>query len=115
MTESNDTCQLAQKDCVPCRGGTPPLTAEQIEPYRPEVPDWEVVENHHIRRTFTFDDFAQALDFTQRIGQLAEEQGHHPDIHLSYGKVAVELCTHKIDGLSEADFVLAAKIDQLKR
>jgi 4a-hydroxytetrahydrobiopterin dehydratase len=104
---------LADKTCVPCRGGVPPLTAEQIAPLRAEVPDWEVVENHHLRRTFRFKDFREALDFTSAVGELAEAQGHHPDIHLAWGKVGVEIWTHKIDGLTESDFVLAAKIDRV--
>jgi len=113
MTESSPQACLAERQCVPCQGGTPPLEAKQIAAYHREVPAWEVVENHHIRRTFRCDDFVQALDFTNRVGQLAEHQGHHPDVHLSYGEVVVELCTHKIDGLSESDFILAAKIDAL--
>jgi 4a-hydroxytetrahydrobiopterin dehydratase len=104
---------LADKTCVPCRGGVPPLTAEQIAPLRAEVPDWEVVENHHLRRTFRFKDFREALDFTSAVGELAEAQGHHPDIHLAWGMVGVEFWTHKIDGLTESDFVLAAKIDRV--
>ena len=104
---------LADKTCVPCRGGVPPLTAEQIAPLRAEVADWEVVENHHLRRTFRFKDFREALDFTSAVGELAEAQGHHPDIHLAWGKVGVEIWTHKIDGLTESDFVLAAKIDRV--
>jgi len=111
MTESSRQACLADRQCVPWQGGTPPLAAAQIAAYHREVPDWEVVENHHIPRTFKSDDFVQALDFTNRVGQLAEQQGHHPDVHLICGKAVVELSAHKIDGLSESDFVLAAKID----
>jgi 4a-hydroxytetrahydrobiopterin dehydratase len=104
---------LADKTCVPCRGGVPPLTAEKIAPLRAELPDWEVVENHHLRRAFKLEDFRAALDFTNAVGEIAEEQGHHPDIHLAWGKVGIEIWTHKIDGLTESDFVLAAKIDRI--
>lgn len=104
---------LAEKTCVPCRGGVPPLTADQIRPLAAEIPEWTVVDAHHIRREFAFPDFRQALDFTIRIGELAESEGHHPDIHLAWGKVGVETWTHKIDGLTESDFILAAKIDRL--
>ena len=104
---------LADKACVPCRGGVPPLTAEEVAPLSTEVPGWEVADNHHLRGVFTFADFREALDFTIAVGELAEEQGHHPDIHLSWGKVGIEIWTHKIDGLTESDFVLAAKIDRL--
>lgn len=73
---------------------------------------WDVVETHHLERTFEFPDFAEALAFTNAIGEIAEEQGHHPDIHLAWGRVGVEIWTHKIDGLTESDFVLAAKFDR---
>lgn len=77
--------------------------------------NWEAVENHHLIREFNFDDFEQALKFTNKIGELAESEGHHPDIELSYGRVEVKIYTHKIDGLTESDFILAAKIDQLEK
>ncbi|MBI2891973.1 MAG: 4a-hydroxytetrahydrobiopterin dehydratase [Deltaproteobacteria bacterium] len=105
--------ELAAKACVPCRGGTPPMGQEEIARIRPGVPGWNVVADHHLARAFVFRDFATALAFVDRVGALAEEQGHHPDIHLSWGKVAIETWTHKIDGLTESDFVLAAKIDRL--
>lgn len=104
---------LAEKTCVPCRGGVPPLTADEIRPLAAEVPEWAVVDDHHIQREFGFPDFRQALDFTVRVGELAESEGHHPDIHLAWGKVLVQTWTHKIDGLTESDFILAAKIDRL--
>jgi 4a-hydroxytetrahydrobiopterin dehydratase len=105
---------LASRRCEPCRAGTPPLTGEQIRPLAAELhPDWRVVAGHHLERLFVFDDFAAALAFTNRIGELAEEQGHHPDLHLAWGKVRIEIWTHRIDGLSEADFVFAAKCDRL--
>lgn len=105
---------LAQKDCVPCRGGVPALTPDQIRPLSGEVADWSVVDNHHIEREFEFADFREALAFVNRVGQVAEEQGHHPDCHLAWGKVGVSIWTHKIDGLTESDFILAAKIDQVR-
>ncbi len=103
--------QLAQKTCVPCRGGTPPLTAEEIKPLAVQVIGWKVVENHHLEKSFRFEDFKSALDFVNQVGELAEEQGHHPDLYLAWGKVDITTWTHKIDGLSESDFILAAKID----
>lgn len=106
---------LAEKRCVPCRGGVPPLTPEEIRPLLAELEDWEVVENHHLKRRFTFKDFQSALDFVNKIGQIAEREDHHPDILLAWGKVEVTLWTHKIDGLSESDFILAAKIDRVPR
>ncbi len=106
---------LADKKCVPCSGGVPKMTAEQIAEIHPQVPEWEVILQHHLRRVFSFPDFAAALRFVNRIGEVAEEAGHHPDISFTWGRVEVEIYTHKIDGLAEADFILAAKIDQLPR
>ena len=103
---------LAEKTCIPCRGGVPPLTTDEIRPLQAQVKDWAVVNNHHIEREFKFPDFKFALDFVNQVGPIAEEQGHHPDIYLAWGKVQVKIWTHKIDGLTESDFILAAKIDQ---
>ena len=103
---------LAEKTCIPCRGGVPPLTAVEIEPLQAQLKDWAVINNHHIERDFKFPDFTTALDFVNKIGNIAEEQGHHPDIYLGWGKVQVKIWTHKIDGLTESDFILAAKIDR---
>lgn len=106
---------LASRECVPCRGGIPPLAgAELAELYEQLGGDWELVEDHHLVKTYRFPNFQQALDFTNRIGALAEEVNHHPNICLGWGRVEVELWTHKIDGLAEADFVWAAKADQLE-
>jgi 4a-hydroxytetrahydrobiopterin dehydratase len=106
--------ELAEKTCVPCRGGVPPLAGEAIAKLRRELdPGWEVHREHHLERTFRFPDFARALDFTNQVGALAEEQQHHPDLHLAWGKVTVQIWTHKIDGLTESDFVFAAKVDRL--
>lgn len=104
---------LADKACVPCRGGVPPLAEPELSRLAAEVPGWTVVNGHHLCREFRFPDFAQALAFTNHVGQVAEEQYHHPDIHLSWGKVKIEIWTHKIDGLTVSDFVLAAKCDRL--
>ena len=104
---------LASKTCVPCRGGVPPLKGNQLHSYSHQLPQWKVVNEHHITRVFTFPDFKQALDFVNRAGAVAEEQGHHPDLLLSWGKVELTLWTHKVDGLTESDFIMAAKIDSL--
>jgi 4a-hydroxytetrahydrobiopterin dehydratase len=104
---------LATKTCVPCKGGTPPLKGEELHSLSHQLPNWEVVSEHHITRTFTFPDFKQALDFVNRVGGLAEEQGHHPDILLTWGKAQITLWTHKVNGLTESDFIMAAKIDTL--
>ena len=105
--------ELASKTCVPCRGDTPPLRGEGIEEFRRQVPKWEVVEEHHLRRRLRFKNFREALDFVNRVGELAEEQGHHPDISFGWGYAEVTVWTHKIDGLTESDFILAAKVDAL--
>jgi 4a-hydroxytetrahydrobiopterin dehydratase len=105
--------ELADKKCVPCRGGVPPLKGKELEALRRLVPYWTVVEEHHILREYKFPDFAKALEFVNRVGALAEEQGHHPDILLTWGKVEIKLWTHKVNGLTESDFIMAAKIDRL--
>jgi 4a-hydroxytetrahydrobiopterin dehydratase len=105
--------ELANKTCVPCKGGTPPLEGEELEALARQVPEWEVVEGHHLKREFRFKDFRGALDFVNRVGELAEEQAHHPDVEFGWGRAAITIFTHKIDGLTESDFVLAAKIDRL--
>jgi len=103
---------LAKESCVPCRGGVPPLAGEELrELERALGSNWRVVDGHHLAREFRFPDFAEGLAFTNRVGALAEEQGHHPDVHLAWGKVDLTLWTHAIDGLTRSDFVLAAKID----
>ena len=104
---------LTSKQCVPCRGGTPPLTPDQIRPLQQQVQGWEVIENHHIVKRFAFEDFQAALDFVNRVGALAEAEDHHPDIAFGWGKAEITLWTHKAKGLTENDFILAAKIDAL--
>ena len=107
------TEQLADKKCVPCRGGVPPLKGKELDALHKIVPQWSVVEQHHITRAFTFPDFKQALDFVNRVGAVAEAEGHHPDLCLAWGKVDVQIYTHKIRGLTESDFVMGAKVDQV--
>jgi 4a-hydroxytetrahydrobiopterin dehydratase len=104
---------LSDKSCVPCRGGVPPLQGEELEKMVAQVLGWQVQDGHHLFKRFIFADFASALAFVNRIGETAEREGHHPDIFLAWGKVDVTIWTHKIDGLTESDFILAAKIDRL--
>lgn len=107
---------LTHQKCVPCEGGTKPMTMDQAKPYLEEVKDWEVVNQNGvdtIRREFKFKDFKEALAFLNKIGAIAEEEGHHPDIELGWGKVKIEFSTHAIGGLSVNDFILAAKIDKI--
>jgi len=105
--------ELTQKRCTPCRGGVPPLAGPELSAFQQQLPFWKVVDDHHLTKSFRFPDFKTALEFVDRIGALAENEGHHPDLGLSWGKVDVVTYTHKIDGLSENDFILAAKIDEL--
>jgi 4a-hydroxytetrahydrobiopterin dehydratase len=107
-------CKLSDKKCVPCQGGVPPLAGEELKKLAAELGGgWAVVEERRLERTFKFKNFAEALAFTNRVGALAEAEGHHPDIHLSWGRVKIILTTHKINGLTESDFIMAAKIDAL--
>jgi 4a-hydroxytetrahydrobiopterin dehydratase len=106
---------LAEKDCVPCRGGVPKLEGQALSNLRNELgAEWQVVNNHHLEKEYKFKNFREALDFTNKVGELAEAQGHHPDVYLAWGKVKLTIWTHKIDGLTESDFVLAAKADRLR-
>jgi 4a-hydroxytetrahydrobiopterin dehydratase len=105
---------LASMQCVPCKGGIPPLARDEIEPYLSDLGnDWRVVDDHHLEKEYRFKDFREALAFTNRVGELAEEVGHHPDIELSWGRVKLTVFTHKIGGLHESDFVFAAKADRV--
>ena len=107
---------LAGQVCVACKGGVPPLKGDALKKLAAELDNqWQVVQEHHLEKEFNFKDFREALDFTNRIGELAEQQNHHPDIYLAWGKVKTTLWTHKIDGLTESDFVMAAKIEQVGR
>ncbi|HEX8145067.1 MAG TPA: 4a-hydroxytetrahydrobiopterin dehydratase [Pyrinomonadaceae bacterium] len=105
--------KLASRQCIPCRGGVPALKGEEIGVLLAELDGWEVVAEHHLLKSYDFKDFAGALGFVNRVGRLAEEQGHHPDICFGWGRAEVSIWTHKIDGLTESDFILAAKIDAL--
>lgn len=105
--------KLADMKCVPCRGGVPPLGEKEIKALLPKLREWKVVDGHHLEKQVTFPDFASALDFAIEVGELAEVEQHHPDILLAWGSVGIKIWTHKIDGLTESDFILAAKIDQL--
>ena len=104
---------LASRNCVPCRGGVPPLKGQELHSLSHQLPNWSVIDEHHITRKFTFPDFQNALDFVNRVGAVAEQQGHHPDILLSWGKVEITLWTHAVNGLTESDFIMAAKIDRI--
>jgi 4a-hydroxytetrahydrobiopterin dehydratase len=104
---------LAEKTCIPCRGGVPPLKGEELQKLARQVERWSVVDEHHLSKNFKFPDFRNALAFVNKVGELAEAQDHHPDIFLAWGKVDITIWTHKINGLTESDFILAAKIDKL--
>jgi 4a-hydroxytetrahydrobiopterin dehydratase len=106
--------ELASKTCVPCRGGVPALKGSELDTLtRMLGGGWKVINEHHLEKNYAFPDFRQALDFTNRVGEVAEQQGHHPDIYLAWGKVIITVWTHAIDGLTESDFILAAKADQV--
>lgn len=107
--------ELAKKECVPCKGGVPPLKGSDLKSLLEKLGDsWQLIDEHHIEKEFKFENFRQALDFTNKVGDLAENQGHHPDIYLAWGKTKLTIWTHKVDGLTESDFILAAKADQLQ-
>ena len=104
---------LAQETCIPCRSGVPPLKGEELDALQEKLGNgWQIINEHHLEKEYIFADFRQALDFTVKVGEVAENQGHHPDIYLAWGKVKLTIWTHKIDGLTESDFILAAKADQ---
>jgi 4a-hydroxytetrahydrobiopterin dehydratase len=105
---------LSAKKCAVCKIGEPKLKSKEIKSYLRKVKNWKAVKNHHIEKEFVFKDFKAALSFTNKVGKIAEKEGHHPDIFLSWGKVKIITYTHKINGLHENDFILAAKIDKLK-
>jgi len=105
--------KLADKHCVPCRGGVAPLKGAELTPFAEQLPHWKIIQEHHITKTFLFKDFKTGLDFVNRVGDLAEQEGHHPDLCLAWGKVDVLIYTHKAKGLTQSDFILAAKIEQL--
>lgn len=108
--------ELSSKKCIPCEGGEAPLNDDQIASYLSELNTvWEVVDDPetHLQQEFVFDDFKNAMEFVSRVGEIAEEEGHHPDITIHYNKVLIELWTHVIGGLSENDFIIASKIEEL--
>jgi 4a-hydroxytetrahydrobiopterin dehydratase len=107
---------LSDMECIPCKGGVPPLSEEESGAFLSQIhEDWEVVENHHLTRTWSFPDFASALEFTNQLGEVCEQQNHHADFELGWGRVVSVIFTHKIDGLTESDFVLASKFDTIQR
>ena len=109
MTET-----LAEKTCTPCRGGVPPLTHDEAQCFQAQAPDWELGDDaHRIERTFRFHNFRESLAFVQEVGDLAETEGHHPDISFGWGCATVSLSTKKIKGLHENDFIMASKIDRM--
>ena len=104
--------ELAAKECVPCRGAVPPLKGAEIAGLMEKLGGgWKVVGEHHLEKEYAFKNFRAALDYTNRVGEMAEAQGHHPDVYLAWGKVKLTIWTHKIDGLTESDFIFAAKAD----
>lgn len=113
MTLADNTCTLADKTCVPCRGGVPPLAATEIRPLLEQLDGWTVEDDRKLSKRYKTKDFATAVDFVNAITTVAEAEGHHPDLYVAWGKVEVYLWTHKIDGLTESDFVMAAKIDRV--
>jgi len=108
------TSELAKKQCIPCKGGILPLKGQELNIIFEQLSgNWKIIDEHHIEKEFKFKNFREALDFTNRVGELAEAQGHHPDIYLAWGRVKTMVWTHKIDGLTESDFIFAAKVDDL--
>lgn len=106
--------ELAGKRCIPCEEGGTPLGAEEIAGFLWHLDGWEAVKDHHITKSLEFEDFAQGLAFVNACGAIAEAEGHHPDLFLKWGLVRVDIYTHSVDGLTESDFVLAAKIDRIR-
>lgn len=105
--------ELADRQCVPCRGGVPPLASDVVQKLTNELDGWQVVNEHHLRKEYKFEDFKATQAFVNHVAELAEEQWHHPDICYGWGRAEITIWTHKIDGLTESDFILAAKIDRI--
>ena len=104
---------LAKKTCIPCKGGVPPLKGEKLDDLLEKLKNnWKIIKEHHLEKEYSFKNFKEALDFTIKVGELAENQGHHPDVFLAWGKVKLTIWTNKIDGLTESDFIFAAKADK---
>ncbi len=113
---ASTTSQLAERNCVPCKGGVPPLKGEALYKLHDKLGSgWQLVDEHHLEKEYKFSGYAPAVDFTNVVARIAEEQNHHPDIVLSWGKVKVTIWTHKIDGLTESDFVFAAKVEEASK
>ncbi|MDD2942117.1 MAG: 4a-hydroxytetrahydrobiopterin dehydratase [bacterium] len=104
---------LSEKTCIPCKGGVPPISQSAIELFLRELPEWRVVDDHHLEKRFKFKNFLDALSFVNEIGAIAEEQQHHPNISFTWGQVTVQIWTHKIDNMTESDFILAARIEEI--
>ena len=113
MATQSEVGELIHRNCVPCRGGVSPLQGEAVLRLLREVSNWKAVQEHHLVKSFRFKNFKTALDFVNQVGELSEREWHHPDLALAWGRVDVKIYTHKIDGLSDNDFILAAKIDRL--
>ncbi|MBI4055137.1 MAG: 4a-hydroxytetrahydrobiopterin dehydratase [Elusimicrobia bacterium] len=107
--------ELAEKKCVPCRGGVPPLTEHEIKPLLDQLDGWNLNGRGRLEKSYTFKNFREGFEFVKQVGEMAEDQGHHPDIFLAWGKVNLEVWTHKINGLTESDFIFSAKADKLLR
>lgn len=107
----NQELPLSERSCLPCRGEEQALSAQQVEQLLPQLDGWHLEDDHHLLRVFEFEDFVTALGHVNRVSEVAEELGHHPNISFTWGRVEIRIWTHAIDGLTEADFVLAAKID----
>lgn len=112
--DTENATQLSKMRCVPCQSGAEPLSSDAIRQFAEQLSEgWQVVESHHLEKNYKFKDFSQALEFVNKVGQLAELQDHHPDIYFGWGRVKLTVYTHKINGLHPNDFIFAAKVDQL--
>lgn len=109
-----EACNLADKSCTACQGGVEPLKGDTLKPYTDQLGEgWQVIDEHHLEKVFKFKNFKEALAFVNRVGEVAEAEGHHPNIEFTWGRAKIITYTHKIDGLHENDFILAAKVDQV--
>ena len=106
--------ELASRKCEPCEAGTPAVKGEELRRLHGQLDGWTLANEHHLEKEYRFPDFRQALAFVNRLGEVAEQEGHHPDVFLTWGKVKVTLWTHSVGGLSENDFILAAKADAVR-
>lgn len=105
-------CELAKRDCIPCKGGVPPLKGEHLAKFAQLLGhDWVVVEEHHLEKEYQFSNWEKAMTLANKVSEIAEEQNHHPDLYVTWGKCKVAIWTHKIEGLTESDFIFAAKVE----